>query len=187
MAGLLIIEIKFCSKVAETNILDKKWPLSTKCLAQILTKSPISSARWWAIVVLHRWAKKFPPVKEVVASVIPVEKVRYFAFSHVEACECNSLNERLAVAPQAEPFCSIVAAMVSVQDPADQPPRTLADGEILPLGSHSLQWHDTPHLPDGWGCGFLSEQTTKTLLCGDLFIQGGYWWSFTHRVRYLWT
>ena len=112
-------------------------------------------------------------MKEVVASVMPVEKVRYFAFSHVEACECNSLNERLAVAPQAEPFCSIVAAMVSVQDPADQPPRTLADGEILLLGSHSLQWHDTSHLPDGWGCGFLSEQTTKTLLCGDLFIQGG--------------
>ena len=112
-------------------------------------------------------------VKEAVASVMSVEKIRYVAFSHVEADECGSLNEWLAVAPQAEPVCSVVAAMVSVQDIADRPPRALADGEVLSLGSHSLQWHDTPHLPHGWDCGFLSEQTTKTLLCGDLFTQGG--------------
>ena len=102
-----------------------------------------------------------------------VEKICYVAFSHVEADECGSLNEWLAVAPQAEPVCSVVAAMVSVQDIADRPPRALADGEVLSLGSHSLQWHDTPHLPHGWDCGFLSEKTTKTLLCGDLFTQGG--------------
>ena len=87
----------------------------------------------------------FPLVKEAVASVMPVEKIRYVAFSHVEADECGSLNEWLAVAPQAEPVCSVVAAMVSVQDIADRPPRALADGEVLSLGSHSLQWHDTPH------------------------------------------
>ena len=117
--------------------------------------------------------KMFPLVKEAVASVMSVEKIRYVAFSHVEADECGSLNEWLAVAPQAEPVCSVVAATVSVQDIADRPPRALADGEVLSLGSHSLQWHDTPHLPHGWDCGFLSEQTTKTLLCGDLFTQGG--------------
>ena len=99
----------------------------------------------------------FPLVKEAVASVMPVEKIRYVAFSHVEAYECGSLNEWLAVAPQAEPVCSVVAAMVSVQDIADRPPRALADSEVLSLGSHSLQWHDTPHLPHGWNCGFLSE------------------------------
>ena len=73
----------------------------------------------------------FPLVKEMVASVMPVEKIRYVAFSHVEADECGSLNEWLAVAPQAEPVCSVVAAMVSVQDIADRPPRALADGEVL--------------------------------------------------------
>ena len=35
----------------------------------------------------------FPLVKEAVASVMSVEKIRYFAFSHVEADECGSLNE----------------------------------------------------------------------------------------------
>jgi len=32
---------------------------------------------------------------------------------------------------------------------------------------------DTPHLPHGWECGFLMEERTGTLLCGDLFTQGG--------------
>src|SRR5262249_52977188 len=32
---------------------------------------------------------------------------------------------------------------------------------------------DTPHLPHAWECGFLMEERTKTLLCGDLFTQGG--------------
>ena len=31
----------------------------------------------------------------------------------------------------------------------------------------------TPHLPHGWECGYLMEEATRTLLCGDLFTQGG--------------
>jgi glyoxylase-like metal-dependent hydrolase (beta-lactamase superfamily II) len=63
--------------------------------------------------------------------------------------------------------------MTSVEDFADRPPRVLADGEALSLGTHSVQWFDTPHLPHAWECGFLMEQHTRTLLCGDLFTQGG--------------
>ena len=33
--------------------------------------------------------KMFPLVREAVASVLPVEKLRYIAFSHVEADECG--------------------------------------------------------------------------------------------------
>jgi len=36
-----------------------------------------------------------------------------------------------------------------------------------------VRWLDAPHLPHGWGCGFLAEERTATLLCGDLFTQGG--------------
>jgi len=50
----------------------------------------------------------------------------------------------------------------------------LADGEELSLGSHVVQWIDTPHLPHAWECGHLFESTTKTLFCGDLFTQGGH-------------
>jgi hypothetical protein len=63
--------------------------------------------------------------------------------------------------------------MVSIGDLADRPPRALADGERLVLGRHEIQWFDAPHVPHGWETGFLNEETTRTLLCGDLFTQGG--------------
>ncbi|MCC2869830.1 MAG: MBL fold metallo-hydrolase [Candidatus Accumulibacter phosphatis] len=117
--------------------------------------------------------RMFPLVREAVASVLPAEQLRYIAFSHVEADECGSLNEWLAVAPQSSPLCSAVAAMVSISDLADRPPRPLADAERLSLGKHAVRWLDTPHLPHAWECGFLMEERTSTLLCGDLFTQGG--------------
>ena len=117
--------------------------------------------------------KMFPLVREAVASVLPVERLRYIAFSHVEADECGSLNEWLVAAPQSVPLCGRVAAMVSIGDLADRAPRALADGELLALGKHSVRWFDTPHLPHAWECGFLTEERTSTLLCGDLFTQGG--------------
>jgi flavorubredoxin len=117
--------------------------------------------------------KLFPLVREAVASLMPLENLRYVGFSHVEADECGSLNEWLAVAPRAVPLCGAIAAMVSVEDMADRAPRVLADGEALTLGRRRVRWFDTPHLPHAWECGFLSEETTATLLCGDLFTQGG--------------
>ena len=117
--------------------------------------------------------KMFPLVREAVASVLPVERLRYLAFSHVEADECGSLNEWLSAAPQSAPLCGTVAAMVSISDLADRAPRAIADDELIPLGKHSVRWFDTPHLPHAWDCGFLIEESTSTLLCGDLFTQGG--------------
>jgi flavorubredoxin len=117
--------------------------------------------------------KMFPLVREAVTSVLPVEKLRYISFSHVEADECGSLNEWLAAAPQAVPLCGTVAAMVSINDLADRAPRALTDGERLALGRHSVRWFDTPHLPHAWECGLLMEERTSTLFCGDLFTQGG--------------
>jgi flavorubredoxin len=117
--------------------------------------------------------KMFPLVHEAVASNMPVGRLRHISFSHVEADECGSLNEWLAVAPQSAPLCGSVAALVSIGDLADRPPRALADGELLSLGKHAVRWYDTPHLPHAWECGFLMEERTGTLLCGDLFTQGG--------------
>ncbi len=117
--------------------------------------------------------KLFPLVREAVASVLPVNRLRYIGFSHVEADECGSLNDWLAVAPQSSPLCGAVAAMVSINDMADRPPHALADGEALSLGKHTVRWFDAPHLPHAWECGYLMEEHTRTLLCGDLFTQGG--------------
>jgi flavorubredoxin len=115
----------------------------------------------------------FPLVREAVAHVMPVERLRHIAFSHVEADECGALNDWLAAAPQAAPLCGGIAAMVSIGDLADRPPRALADGEVVSLGRHDVRWFDAPHLPHAWECGFLMEQRTATLLCGDLFTQPG--------------
>ncbi|MFD1560314.1 MBL fold metallo-hydrolase [Paraburkholderia silviterrae] len=117
--------------------------------------------------------RMFPLVREAAASVLPIEKLRYIAFSHVEADECGSLNEWLAAAPQSSPLCGTVAALVSIEDLADRAPRALADGELISLGSHSIRWLDTPHLPHAWECGVLFEERTRTLLCSDLLTQPG--------------
>jgi flavorubredoxin len=116
----------------------------------------------------------FPLVREAVAHVLgDVAKLRYVGFSHFESDECGALNDWLAVAPQAAPVCSTVAAMVSVNDFADRPALALADGQELSLGSKKVRWLDAPHLPHNWECGYLFETTARTLLCGDLFTQGG--------------
>ncbi len=115
----------------------------------------------------------FPLVSQAIATVMPVEKLRYVAFSHVEADECGALNDFLKIAPSASPLCSDIAAMVSVGDMADRPPRAMSDGETINLGRHKVTWVATPHLPHAWECGHMFESETGTLFCGDLFTQFG--------------
>jgi flavorubredoxin len=115
----------------------------------------------------------FKVVEEAVSRVMPLQKLRYVGLSHFEADECGSLNAFLAAAPHAVPICGQIAAMVSVNDFADRPPRALADSEELALGRHRVRWFDTPHMPHAWECGMMMESSTQTLFCGDLFTQGG--------------
>jgi flavorubredoxin len=117
--------------------------------------------------------RMFPAVRGALEKVLPVEALRYLAFSHFESDECGALNAFLEAAPDAEALCSEVAAMVSIGDFACRPPRALRDGEEVSLGRHRVRWVDTPHLPHAWECGHLFDATTGTLFCGDLFTQGG--------------
>ncbi len=117
--------------------------------------------------------KLFPLVSAQIKKVLPLEQLRYIAFSHVEADECGALPDFLAAAPEARPVCSDIAAMVSMNDLVDVEPIGMADGQPLDTGRHKLVWQSTPHLPHGWECGYLFDETTKTLFCGDLFTQPG--------------
>jgi len=117
--------------------------------------------------------KMFPLLREAIEHVMPIAALRHVSFSHVEADECGALNDILAAAPEAAPLCGEIAAMTSIADLADRPPRTLADGETISLGRHAVTWLATPHLPHGWECGYLFESSTATLLCGDLFTRFG--------------
>jgi len=116
--------------------------------------------------------RMFPLVAEAIGRVLPLERLRYIAFSHYEADECGALNDFLAAAPAAVPVSSQVAAIVSVNDVADRPARALADGEVLRTGRHAFKWLDAPHVPHQWETGFMMELETRTLLCGDLFTMG---------------
>jgi flavorubredoxin len=125
-------------------------------------------------VLFHAGLRRlFPLMREAMASVMPVEKLRWVSFSHFEADECGALPDWLAAAPNAAPLCGRLGAMVSINDFSDRPARALADGEIVDIGKKRLRWFDTPHLPHGWDAGYLAESTTRTLFCGDLFTQPG--------------
>ena len=115
----------------------------------------------------------FPLVSAAVARVVAVDKVRWISFGHVEADECGAMNEWLAAAPRSTVAQSAVGCMVSLNDLADRPPRALADGEVLDIGGHRMRWIDTAHVPHGWDAGILYDETTRTLLCGDLFTRTG--------------
>ena len=106
----------------------------------------------------------FPQIRDAIARVMPIERLRWIAFSHHECDEDGSLAEWLDAAPSAAPLGGVMTAMYSVEDSTDRPIRVLADGESIAIGKRRVQWLDTPHVPHGWDAGMLFEQTTRTLL-----------------------
>ncbi len=115
----------------------------------------------------------FPLVRDAVAKLMPIEKLRWISFGHYEADECGAMNEWLAVAPNAQIAHGMTGCMVSLNDMADRAPRILANDEVINLGGKRARYLDTPHVPHGWEAGLIFEETTGTLLCGDLFTQYG--------------
>jgi flavorubredoxin len=115
----------------------------------------------------------FPVVTEAIATVMPVERLRWIMFGHYEADECGAMNEFLAVAPNAEVAHTTIGCLVSVNDMADRAPRPLGPDEVIDLGGKRVRNLDTPHVPHGWDSHSIIEETTNTLFCGDLFSHVG--------------
>ena len=115
----------------------------------------------------------FPAVREAVARLIDPASLRFVGFSHFEPDECGALNEWLAVAPAAEPVCSVVGATVFIEDFANRTPRALGSDDSLPLGRHTMRLIPTPHLPHGWDASLMFDETSGVLFCSDLFHQIG--------------
>ncbi len=115
----------------------------------------------------------FPLVSAAVAKIAPVDSLRWIGFGHVEADECGSMNQWLAAAPQARIAHGHTACFVSLNDLADRAPRMLDDGQVLDLGGKRVRYIDTPHVPHCWEAGVMYEETTGTLLCGDLLTHVG--------------
>jgi flavorubredoxin len=118
--------------------------------------------------------RMFPLVRDAVSRVVAPKKLRWITFGHVEADECGAMNDWLALAPQAEVAHGAIACSVQLMDLADRTPRQLANGEVIDLGGGKrVRYVDTPHTPHGWDAGIVFEESTATLLCGDLFTQVG--------------
>lgn len=115
----------------------------------------------------------FPAVSKAVTSLMPVERLKWISFSHLESDECGSMNLWLEAAPRAQIVHGGIATMVSLNDMSDRPPRTLADNEEIDMGGRRIRYLDTPHVPHGWDAGLMFEETTGTLLCSDLFAHLG--------------
>ena len=113
----------------------------------------------------------FPAVREAVKKVIPLERLRWIAFAHLEADECGAVNEFLTAAPHAQVAHGALGCMLSLDDQCLRPPRPMADGEVLDLGGASLARRvieiATPHVPHNWESHMFFEQETGTLFCGD--------------------
>lgn len=115
----------------------------------------------------------FGLISEAVSRVAPIERLRWITFGHVEADECGSMNQWLGAAPKSEVAHGAGGVMVSLNDLADRAPRALQDSEIIDLGGKRVRHIDTPHVPHAWEARVLFEETTRTLLCGDLFTHTG--------------
>jgi flavorubredoxin len=115
----------------------------------------------------------FPLVSAAVARVMPVERLRWIGFGHVEADECGAMNRWLEAAPRAQIAYGRLGCDISLNDLADRAPRPLDDGEVLDLGGKRMRWLATPHVPHGWEAGCFHEETAGTLFCGDLLTHAG--------------
>jgi flavorubredoxin len=118
--------------------------------------------------------RMFPLIRTALSRILPPEHLRWISFGHYEADECGAMNEWLAVASQAKVVQGQTGCLVSLNDVADRTPQVLHDGEVIDLGKGKrVRYIDTPHIPHGWDAGVLYEETSRTLLCGDLFTQLG--------------
>jgi flavorubredoxin len=114
-----------------------------------------------------------PATAHALSRVLPLERLRWLSFGHVEADECGAMNGLLAAAPYAEVAFTARGCWMSLRDLADRPPRALSPGEVLDLGGRRVVVVPTPHVPHNAEAQVLYEETTGTLLCGDLFAQLG--------------
>jgi flavorubredoxin len=115
----------------------------------------------------------FPALHEAVSQLIDPANLAYIAWSHFESDECGALNEWLQLAPQAQPVCTLVGKLVSVDDFSIRPARGMTADDVLITGKYRYRFYRSPHIPHGWDAGVLFEETQKTLFCSDLFHHFG--------------
>jgi flavorubredoxin len=128
-----------------------------------------------APLLFHTGTRRlFPAVRDAVATVVEPTSIRWISSGHASRPdEYGALNEWESLAPSATVAHGRTGCFLCLSDMSTRPPRPLADGEVIDIGDHRLQWIDTPHVPGPWEAGVLFDQPTRTLFCGDLFSRTG--------------
>ena len=83
------------------------------------------------------------------------------------------MNMFLHAAPTAEVIAGPLAVMLSLTDLCDRPPVVAPEDGVHDIGGHRLRFIPTPHVPHNWEAGLWFDETTSTLLAGDLFTHIG--------------
>jgi flavorubredoxin len=112
-----------------------------------------------------------------IERVLPLARLRWVSFGHVEADECGALALLLDAAPHARVAYGEASWPGTIDDlgvdRAGRPVRRLVAGDRLDIGGRRLLHVPTPHAPHNAEAQVLFEETTGTLLAGDLFAQAG--------------
>ena len=110
----------------------------------------------------------FPGVIAALARVMPLERLAWLSFSHVEADEMGAMNQWLARVPGLRVLHTPYGVASSIADLADRPPVELDDGEALELGGRRVRLIPTPEVPHNPEAAMLFEEVTGVLCCSDL-------------------
>ena len=134
---------------------------------------PVPRRRRRAAAVPHRPRAMFPLGVRGDRDGHPGRALRWITFGHVESDECGAMNQWLAAAPQARSRTARSAAWCRSTTCATARRDRSPTARCIDIGGKRLRHLDTPHVPHGWEAQVLFEETTGTLLCGDLFTQLG--------------
>lgn len=125
-------------------------------------------------LLFHAGFKRmFPVLREAVSKILDPATLRHVAWSHFESDECGALNDWLELAPEAQPVCTLVGKLVTVDDFSLRPALGMTSEDVLSTGKYRFRFHRSPHIPHGWDAGVLFEETRRTLFCSDLFHHFG--------------
>ena len=113
----------------------------------------------------------YPLVSAALQTLIPLETLRWIAFAHIEADECGAMNLLLADAPKRGR-----TRPAGVHGLPQRPRRPAAARDRRRAVGHRrtpAAVHPHPARPHNWESGLWHEETSNTLLAGDLFTHTG--------------
>jgi flavorubredoxin len=115
----------------------------------------------------------FGQVSAAIARVVPLPDLPWISFGYVEADERGSMNMMLAAAPHAEVIHGPLDFQLSLSDMSDRPPVVAPEVDVHHIGGHRLRFIAPSHVPHNRESGLWFDETTSTLLAGDLFTHVG--------------